>query len=136
MPVCPLVCVWFSPNYGRYLFETELADAFGTIYFIGTLPENVVDGLEQLGYRSRWFENATLEHLQDLLAHNWPVIAFLRASELPHGVAGLHAVVVVEIQKERVTCLDPSLDHGLLLDSPVFLRAWAGFGNQGLVVWI
>ena len=71
-----------------------------------------------------------------LQAHNWPVIAFLRAAELPHGVAGLHAVVVVEIQNEQVTCLDPSLDHQLLLDSSMFLRAWTGFGNQGLVVWI
>lgn len=92
--------------------------------------------MEELGYHALWFENATFERLLDLLAQGWPVIVFLRATDLPHGRAGLHAVVVIGIEGEQVSCLDPNLDHELTLELFSFLKAWSSLGHQGLVVWV
>jgi uncharacterized protein YvpB len=119
---------------GRNHSEVELSVAFKTVPLLGTLPENVVSGLEQLGYRSLWFENATIERLVNLAEHKWPIIVFLRASDLPHGIAGLHAVVVIEIQDRWIVALDPNLDHELQLDLITFLRAWSALGQQGMVI--
>jgi hypothetical protein len=95
-----------------------------------------VAGLESLGYHALWFENATFERLLDLLVQDWPVIVFLRAADLPHGRAGLHAVIVVGVEGELITCLDPNLDQELRLELSSFLRAWSPLGYQGLVVWV
>ena len=84
--------------------EPELAEALGTVRGLGTNPEGAIKGLESLGYHALWFENAARERLADLLSQSWPVIVFLRASSLPHGRAGLHAVVLVEIDDSQVTC--------------------------------
>jgi hypothetical protein len=89
-----------------------------------------------MGYHALWFENATRERLTEFLSQNWPVIVFLRASDLPHGRVGLHAVVLVDIGDGQVTCLDPSLDRPLTLKLSEFLSAWKILGNQGLVVWL
>lgn len=132
---CLPACVRMILAYhGKHHAEAELATIFGTVPF-GTLPENVVAGLEQLGYRGFWFENATIARLSVLLGQGWPVIVFFRAADLPHGTRGLHSVVVVEIQDEQVVCLDPVLDHNLLLDMSFFLYAWAKLNNQSFVVW-
>jgi len=99
-------------------------------------PESVVAGLENMGYRALWFENATLERLLDLLVHDWPAVVFVRAADLPHGRIGLHAVVVIGIEGERVTCLDPSLDREFSFELSSFLRAWSNLRRQGLIVWV
>lgn len=121
---------------GRKHSEQELAKVLGTVRGLGTNPESAITGLESMGYHALWFENATRERLVDLLSQNWPVIVFLRAASLPHGRAGLHAVVLIEIDDEQVTCLDPSLDRPLTVKLSVFLSAWRILGNQGLVVWV
>lgn len=87
------------------------------------------------GYRVRWFEGATLERLEQLHANHFPVIAFLRAVDLPHGTGGLHAVVVVDIDEQSLTYLDPMLDHDLTLTLPDFLRIWSRLDHQGMVIW-
>lgn len=78
--------------------------------------------------------NATLERLLDLLS--WPVIVLLPATDLPHGRAGLHAIVVIGIEREQVLCLYPSLDHEPNLELSSFLSAWSNLGHQGLVMWV
>jgi ABC-type bacteriocin/lantibiotic exporter with double-glycine peptidase domain len=121
---------------GRKHNERELTQIMGTVRGLGTNPESAMAGLERIGYRALWFENATLERLLDLLAHDWPVIVFLRAADLPHGHAGLHAMVLVAIGVEQVTCLDPSLDQPLTWALSPFLSSWRILGSQGLIVWV
>ena len=121
---------------GKEHSEPELAEALGTVWGLGTNPESAIKGLESLGYHALWFENATRERLADLLSQSWPVIVFVRASDLPHGRAGLHAMVLVDIGDGQVTCLDPTFDRPLTLKLSVFLSAWKILGNQGLVVWL
>lgn len=134
---CLPACVRMVLAYrGRKHSEQELMHALGTVRGLGTNPESAISGLESMGYRALWFENATLERLSDLLSHDWPVIVFLRAADLPHGRAGLHAVVLVQIDDEQVICLDPNLDQPLTLDLPSILRAWRILGSQGLAVWV
>jgi len=110
LPACARMVLAY---WGQEHTEEELAQAFDSVPLWGTRPEAVVTGLESLGYHGLWFENANLERLVDLLSHGWPVIVFLRASDLPHGRAGLHAVVVVGIEGESVICLDSKLDNVL-----------------------
>jgi len=115
--------------------EQKLTLAFQTAPGWGTLPEHVETALMTWGYRVRWFEGATLERLEQLHANNFPVIAFLRAVDLPHGTVGLHAVVVVGLDEQSVTCLDPVLEQELTLDLATFLRIWSRLNNQGMVIW-
>ena len=120
--------------WGKEHSEEELASISGTTPVWGTNPGGAVEGLERLGYHALWFENATLERLLDLLDIGWPVIVFLRAADLPHGRAGLHAVVVVGMEDNEIIYLDPQLDFETRLELSRFLRAWASLGQQGLAV--
>lgn len=115
--------------------ERKLAGAFQTAPGWGTLPEHAETALIRWGYQVRWFENVTLERLEQLHANNFPVIAFLRAVDIPHGSGGLHAVVIVDIDEQVVTCLDPTLDHDLKLAIAEFLRIWSRLNQQGMVIW-
>jgi ABC-type bacteriocin/lantibiotic exporter with double-glycine peptidase domain len=134
---CLPACVRMVLAYhNRQHSEEELVQAFNSIPVLGTRPENVIIGLEGMGYHALWFENAMLERLLELLAYNWPIIVFLRAKDLPHGRAGLHAVVVIDINGREVVCLDPALNHELHLELPLFLNIWANLGHQGLVIWV
>ena len=133
---CLPVCVRMILAYHQFEHEEdELAEAFKTTPFLGTQPDNVVTGLTALSYQALWFENATVERLLEMLAANWPVIAFLRAQDLPHGRAGLHAVVVIGIENQTVICLDPSLEKEWRPELSTFIQIWGNLGYQGMVVW-
>jgi ABC-type bacteriocin/lantibiotic exporter with double-glycine peptidase domain len=71
LPACVHMVLAFL---GHDLTEEELARAFDTVPLLGTLPDHVVSGLETMGYRSLWFENATVDRLRALLNHQWPII--------------------------------------------------------------
>lgn len=100
---------------GKDHSEDELMFAFRTISWAGTLAENAVSGLEQMGYQALWFHNANLDKLFALLAYGWPVIVLVYASDLPHGKEGVHSIVVIGIEDDQVICLDPMLTHELIL---------------------
>lgn len=115
--------------------ESELALAFQSVRDWGTLPEQIEATLITWGYRVRWFEGAPLERLEQLQTNHFPVIAFLRAADLPHGTSGLHAIVIVDIDEQFVICLDPVLNQDLKLAIAEFLRIWSRLNNQGMVIW-
>lgn len=121
---------------GREHSEAELVNAFNTVPLWGTRPDNVVTGLENLGCHALWFENAAFERLLELLTAGLPVIVFVRAVDLPHGRAGLHALVAIGFEAEQAICLDPTRDHELRLGLAPFLKAWSGLGYQELAVWV
>lgn len=132
---CLPACVRMVLAYlGNEQMESKLASAFQAVPDWGTLPEQVEATLMQWGYRVRWFENATLERLEQLQANQFPVIAFLRAVDLPHGSGGLHAVVIVEIDDQFITYLDPASDDELKLTTNEFLRIWSRLNQQGMVI--
>jgi ABC-type bacteriocin/lantibiotic exporter with double-glycine peptidase domain len=133
---CLPACVRMILAYhGQELSEAELAQAFKTIPLLGTQPDNVVSGLEVLGYHALWFENGTIDRLLELLSAKWPVIAFLRAQDLPHGRAGLHAIVIIGIENNHVIAHDPSMTDRLRLELNTFSQRWARLGRQGMVIW-
>lgn len=132
LPACVRMVLAF---HGFAHSETELAHAFRTIPPLGTQPDNVVSGLERIGYHALWFENGTIERLLELLAVNWPIIVFLRAQDLPHGRAGLHAVVIIGIENNQVITHDPSQTEPLHLELNRFAKMWANLGHQGMVIW-
>ncbi len=134
---CLPACIRIVLDYwGKEHDEAELAQACGSVPVWGTTPAEAVDGLERMGYRALWFENASLERLIALLDQNWPVIVFLRAADLPHGRAGLHSVVVAELQAGDVIYIDPSLGAEARMSLDQFVRAWSALDHQGMVVWI
>lgn len=121
---------------GQHHTETELAQAFNTVPLLGTLPENVVSGLEETGYHALWFENATLDRMRALFDHGWPIIALLRAADSPHDTAGLHAVVVTGLAGEEITFLDPARTSQTTMRESHFIQAWSKLDHQGIVVWV
>lgn len=133
LPTCIRIVLAY---WGRQHSEAELAQACGTLPVWGTTPAEAVEGLERLGYRALWFENVSLERLLQLLEQGWPVIVFLRATDLPHGRSGLYAVVVAALEAGEVVCADPALGTEVRLILSDFLRAWSALGSQGIVVWV
>jgi ABC-type bacteriocin/lantibiotic exporter with double-glycine peptidase domain len=134
---CLPACVRMVLAYqGQHHDELELAEVLETIPVFGTPTDKVEPALRQLGYRSRWFENATTTKMQEVLAQSWPVIIFVFASDLPHGNSGLHALVLIELTAQRAVFLDPSLDDELTLKTSFFQRVWSRLNNQGMVVWV
>src|SRR5262245_46032996 len=133
---CLPACVRMVLAYlGQDFSEQFLAAALRTAPGWGTLPEDTEDALTKLDYSVRWFENATIERLEQLLANNFPVISLLRAADLPHGRSGLHAVVAINIDERTITCLDPTLENELEVDLQTFLHIWSKMSCQGIVIW-
>lgn len=132
LPACVRMVLAFR---GHQYTEAELAQLFNTIPLLGTLPDNVVSGLEAEGYHALWFENATLDRLDALLDHGWPIIVLLRAEDLPHGVAGLHAVVVIALTDEKIVFLDPMRTQATTMDVSDFFHAWSKLDRQGIAIW-
>ena len=133
LPACIRIVLAYR---GQQHSEAELAQACGTVPVWGTLPAEAVNGLESLGYRALWFENANLERLVQLLDQDWPVIVFLRAADLPHGRAGLHAVVIAGLESGYVIFVDPAVGTEVHLSLNKFIYAWLALGNQGMVIWL
>lgn len=131
LPAC--ICMVLAFLGERYT-ERELAEAFQTAPWLGTLPENVTSVLEEWGYTVHWFENGTTEQIARIVAQRLPVIAFVRAADLPHGVGGFHAVVIIQIDGRFVTLLDPTLDKEWQFSAKEFSQIWTKFGNEGMVI--
>jgi ABC-type bacteriocin/lantibiotic exporter with double-glycine peptidase domain len=133
LPACiRMILAYYGAEYG----EEEIVRYFHVFPRLGTAVESVVTGLRAMGYHALWFENASLERLAELLTHNWPVIAFFRAADLPHGRGGLHSVVVVGIENGKVVCLDPALDYESQYELSFFSLLWSKLDNQGMVLWL
>jgi len=133
---CLPACIRMVLAYrGRLIEEAEIAAACGTVPFRGTRPEKAVEGVQQLGHHTLWFENADLSRLQDLIAHDWPVIVFLRARDLPAKGHGLHGVVVIGVENDTVIVADPQSNRRYLLAHQKFLSAWQALDAQGMVIW-
>ena len=122
--------------HGKTHREAEIAEAYDTVPLRGTKPENAVAGVQKLGYRALWFENADLKRLESLIGQKWPVIVFLRANDLPHGRRGLHCVVLIGIESQRVLMLDPALGTQIFMAAQEFSDAWQALDNQGMVIWM
>ena len=88
-----------------------------------------------MGYHALWFGNGTIERLLELLSAQWPIIAFLRAQDLPYGRSGLHAIVIIGIENNHIIAHDPTRTKLLQLDLSTFSQMWANLGRQGMVVW-
>ena len=99
------------------------------------MPSDAVNGLETLGYRALWFENASLDRLLALLEQGWPVILFFFAADLPHGTSGLHSVVLSGFEGQEAVLVDPALGREFKLKTSDFMRAWAALDHQGMVIW-
>ncbi len=133
---CLPACIRMVLAYrGALLSENEITDVCGTVPWRGTPPEKALEGIEKLGFRALWFENADLQRLVDLTDEKWPVIVFLRSSDLPYGKYGLHAAVVVGFKDGQVVMADPVLGALTQLATSHFARAWTALGAQGMVIW-
>lgn len=133
---CLPACIRMVLAYrGQFIEEADIAAACRTMPLRGTLPERAVEGVQELGYHALWFENADLVRLQDLINHDWPVIVFLRARDLPGGITGLHGVVVIDVAPKGVTVLDPQAGKRYTLGQGSFLSAWRALDAQGMVIW-
>jgi ABC-type bacteriocin/lantibiotic exporter with double-glycine peptidase domain len=74
------------------------------------------------------YEAGTLAELHHWLDQDVPVIVFVQAGDLPHwsGHHFQHAVVVVGIEDQTVSLMDPALDTGpTATDIEAFLLAWS-----------
>lgn len=134
---CLPACIRMVLAYrGRLIEEAAIAAACGTVSLRGTQPERAVEGVQQLGYHALWFENADLSRMQDLIEHDWPVIVFLRAPDLPNGGHGLHGVIVIGIENDTVIVLDPQSVRRYSMTGNQFLSAWKALDAQGMVIWL
>ena len=133
---CLPACAQMVLNYlGVVRSQADLARLLGTRANIGTphshlarLKSPTIDVLYAAG---DW------DDLQQHLEQGRPVIAFVQAGELPHwrGRKSRHAVVVVGMELDTVTVLDPASSPEPI-DVPVgdFMLAWDEFDNTFAVI--
>lgn len=134
---CLPACVRMVLAYWGYDYsEEELVAIFGIRPYVGTLVENVVTGLEKLGYSVKWFERTTFPELRQLINGRWPVIVLLRAKDLQPDGRGYHALVVFGVEAGRLFCHDPLLDKPRVFTIPAFRAIWANTDFQGLAIWL
>lgn len=131
LPACIKIVLSF---FSIEVAEDEVALACKTTG-AGTLPRNAVAGIRTMGHQALAFEDGTLEFLLESLSRQQPVIVFLRVSDLPYGVAGVHAVVVCGLEEDEVIYVDPELAREVALEAKTFLTAWHSLGGEGLLVW-
>jgi ABC-type bacteriocin/lantibiotic exporter with double-glycine peptidase domain len=133
---CVPACIRMILAYwGHYYSEENLVTILGVRPYVGTLVDNVITGLETIGFHAKWFENASIAELKQLLNGNWPVIVFLQAKDLQSDGRGYHALVIYGIESGRIFCHDPLWDKSRIFRIPAFRTTWAKTDYQGLVIW-
>jgi ABC-type bacteriocin/lantibiotic exporter with double-glycine peptidase domain len=133
---CLPACIRMVLAYrGKLIAEADIAAACGTAPLRGTQPDRAVEGVQSLGFQALWFENADLNRVRDLIEHDWPVIVFLRARDLPGGGQGLHGVVVTGMANDSIVVLDPQPGNCYVITQKTFVSAWQALDTQGMVIW-
>lgn len=92
-----------------------------------------IHNLEKLGLTVAYHKGGTLPQLYNLLTAGWPVIVSVQTKELPYwsGIASLHAIVLVGMDRNHVYLNDPEWP-----DAPVqapmgdFDLAWLARGER------
>lgn len=119
--VCMVTAYWEQP-----LTQEDVARWLGT-RDIGT-PASQVSRLEQRGFHVIYREGS-LDEIKQWIDHKVPCIVFMQANELPHwDIETMHALVIVGIDDENVSVLEPAVE-----DAPIevsigdLMVAWTPF---------
>ena len=127
LPACAQMVLTYL---GVIRSQADLARLLGTRANIGTphrhltrLRSSAIDVLYAAG---------DLEDVQRHLEQGHPVIVFVQAGELPHwrGRTSRHALVVVGMDKDVVSVLDPAAPpEPIAVPRDDFMLAWDEMGN-------
>jgi len=95
--------------------QADLARRLGTRSHIGT-PHSHIIRLRSSETSVRYEANGTAATLYSYIERELPVIMFVQTSELPHwrGHKSRHALVVVGVDDESVSVLDPGASPDLI----------------------
>lgn len=117
LPACAQMVLAY---YGRQVSQSELMRLFGATE-AGT-PFSRLRLLSRFGMQVNVQTNGALLQLREHL----PAIVALHSAWLPgQPAAGQHAVVVVAVETQNVTILDPAqIERPVVLTENEFLAAW------------
>ncbi len=106
---CLPACIAMMAAYWQQnLTQAEVARRLGVRG--GGAPASHVQSLTEHGFNVT-YSTGSLSDLYACLAHNVPVIVFVRTSELPYwDVDTPHAVIVAGIEGEQAYLFDPAID--------------------------
>lgn len=104
----PACIAMIAAYWQRNLKQAEIARWLGVRG--GGAPASRVQRLTEHGFDVT-YSTGSLSDLHTCLAHNMPIIVFVRTGELPYwGVDTPHAVIVAGIEGEQVYLFDPAFD--------------------------
>jgi ABC-type bacteriocin/lantibiotic exporter with double-glycine peptidase domain len=132
---CLPACVAMALDYlGRPVEYDALVSLLHARFAVGTAAANVRH-LETLGVNVRLF-HADLDAVREALADNWPVIAFVETTPLPHWSEETdHTVLIVGMDDEAVYVNDPEFDQAPQRVPRIqFELAWLRFDNLCAVI--
>lgn len=101
----------------------------------GTSPVNLMLRLPTLGFTAD-VRTGSQSYLRRQLEIGHPCIVHIWTFPLPHwDTEAIHALVVTEIDEERVRVHDPAFPGGpIAIPLPAFLRAWAAVNYLMIVI--
>lgn len=123
-----MICTYLgvTVDYQRLMRILEIQQEVGVSF-------SKIHNLEQLRLRVVYQKGGTLRQLYNLLIAGWPVIVSVQTQELPywHGVASLHAVVLVGMDERHVYLNDPEWPEAPM-QTPIgdFDLAWLARGER------
>jgi len=120
-------------HYGVTVSEPELASLCGTTAD-GTTPAELASGARQMGLSAAVAYGDT-SLLRAAIAQQQPVIVFLgMPGPPPSSFLSIHAVVVTDLDAERVTMVDPADGLVHTRDYAPFLADWARASHIAILV--
>lgn len=122
-----------TEHHGVTISEPELAALCGTTPD-GTTPAELASGARQMGL-SAAVAYGDMSLLQAAISQQQPVIVFLGLlGSAPPSFLSIHAVVVTDLNGERVTFIDPADGLVHTCDHASFLADWGRASNIAILV--
>lgn len=114
--------------YGIEASEDEICERCGHTYELGCTNVQMVEALESYGLISFIEENSSFEEIEHWLSQGYPVIVdwfspgdpLDPTPEMPNG----HASVVVDLDIENITLIDPEIGGLRKIKREEFMRVW------------
>jgi predicted double-glycine peptidase len=110
--------------YGLKKSEKEIAKLIGATRKNGCTPEQILIGVEKLGFNSYYKKNSNVNELKDLLDKNIPVIIYWTKNK--EG----HYSVVCGIENDKILVADPRMKKKIFLGSKDFLERWKDLDSK------
>lgn len=111
--------------YGIDALENTIAKYAKCTYAKGCTNENIVVALKKYGLGAKIYDNCELEDIEYWVKHHIPVIVDWFAGGVRHDDVSMgHSSVVIDIDRENVYLMDPSVGQVSCIERESWRQIW------------